>query len=40
VVTIPRPADRGAIVWVVLRAIGVSVVIASLVVVVLIFGGR
>jgi hypothetical protein len=36
--TIPRPADRGALVWAVFRAIGVMVVIAGLVVLVLVFG--
>jgi hypothetical protein len=38
VVTIPRPPDRGALVWAVFRAIGVMVVIAGLVVLVLVFG--
>jgi hypothetical protein len=38
VVTIPRPADRGALVWAAFRAVGVIAVIAGLVVLVLIFG--
>lgn len=38
VVTIPRPPDRGALLWAVFRAIGVVMVIAGLVVLVLVFG--